>query len=77
MDLIQLLENIKGKFILSNYYSDALQEIIERKGWYSRQIQVKMRLTNLGRGCRPERGIQSRTELLIYNYKLQNNLFKN
>jgi DNA adenine methylase len=75
MDLLRILETIKGKFILSNYYNEVLYKFAARNGWYVRQQQISMRLTNLGRGCRPERGVQGRTELLVYNYKLENKLF--
>lgn len=74
-ELLQLLTEIKGKFILSNYWTQTLRYHILKFGWNFRQIEISLRMTNLGRGCRPERGIQKRTEILAYNYTIEPTLF--
>lgn len=74
-ELLQLLGTIKGKFILSNYWCQTLRYHIKKFGWNYREIEVSLRMTNLGRGKRPGKGIQSRTEILAYNYDIEKNLF--
>ncbi|MEA4975699.1 MAG: DNA adenine methylase [Paludibacter sp.] len=73
-ELLKLLETIKGKFILSNYWCDELTTYIERNNWNYREIEVDMKVTNLGRGKR-EKQTKYRTEVLVYNYDIQKGLF--
>jgi DNA adenine methylase len=72
--LIKLVD-LKGKFILSNYWSDTLRYYVDCCGWNYKEVDMSMRLTNLGHGCRPERGSQRRTEVLVYNYDIEPTLF--
>ena len=76
-ELLQVCANMKGKFLLSNYWSQTLRFHIAKFGWNYLQEEVNLKLTNLGRGCRPERGVQKRTEILVYNYDIQKTLFNN
>ncbi len=73
-ELLQLLTTIKGKFILSNYWCQTLRYHILKHGWNHKSIEVSLRMTNLGRGER-EKGIQKRTEILVYNYDIEKDLF--
>lgn len=75
-ELLELLVSIKGKFILSNYWCQTLKWHILKYGWNYRKIEVSLRLTNLG-GSGRGKGIQSRTEILVYNYDLPRDLFNN
>lgn len=72
-ELLQLLTRIKGKFILSNYWTQTLRYHILKYGWNKEEIEVSMRLTNLGPGSK---GIQKRKEILAYNYDIQKTLFE-
>ncbi len=74
--LLKLLETIKGKFILSNYHSDLLTKYINRNNWNYREIEVDLRITNLGRGKRTKE-TQYRTEVLVFNYDMKKDLFSN
>jgi DNA adenine methylase len=72
--LLQVLAGIKGKFILSNYWSETLKEHVEKNGWNYREIKVNLKITNLVRGIRKCK-TQYRTEVLIHNYAIYQNLF--
>jgi len=74
-ELLQLLTTIKGKFILSNYWCQTLRYHILKYGWRYREIEVSLRMTNLGRGESRDKGIQKRTEILVYNYDIEKDLF--
>jgi DNA adenine methylase len=74
-DLLQLLTTIKGKFILSNYWCQTLRYHILKYGWKYREIEVSMRITNLGRGENRKKDIQKRTEILVYKYDIEKDLF--
>lgn len=71
-DLCNLLETlcqIKGKFILSNYWSQSLKYYILLKEWNFEKIPVKSKVSNMsGRNLH-------RTEILVYNFKLKTDLF--
>lgn len=75
-ELLRVLQTIKGKFILSNYWCDILREYTEANKWNYREIEINLRITNLGRGSR-KKETQYRTEVLVYNYSIQNDLFNN
>jgi DNA adenine methylase len=75
-ELLRVLQTIKGKFILSNYWNDTLRKYTEENNWNYREIEVDLRITNLGRGAR-KKEMQYRTEVLIYNYTIQKGLFDN
>lgn len=73
-ELLKLLESIKAKFILSNYHSELLSKYITNNNWNYVEIEVDMKVTNLGRGKR-KKATQYRTEVLVYNYDIQKTLF--
>ncbi len=74
--LLKILETIKGKFILSNYWSELLSDYIKNNNWNFREIEVDLRITNLGRGQR-KKETQYRTEVLVFNYDMKKDLFSN
>ena len=74
-ELLSLLSTIKGKFILSNYWCETLHEYVERCKWLYREINVNLRVANLGYRQIRKEPTQCRTEVLVYNYQLNNTLF--
>ncbi len=57
-DLLVLLKTIKGKFLLSSYPSQALQDFSD--GWYQHSIQKKIAVT--------KHTDKMKTEVLTANY---------
>jgi DNA adenine methylase len=55
----------KGKFLLSNYNSDMLDEFIEAAGWFKKEITHS---TTGNNGHNPRKNRKSRTEVLVWNY---------
>lgn len=68
-NLLEVLSAIKGKFILSNYWSNTLKFFILRQGWNYKSIETVTRVSNFN--TKPA----VRKEILIYNFNLQNDLF--
>lgn len=64
MNLLEVLSNIKGKFLLSSYDSTILQEYIKRKGWYS--IKKEMNLCMANKGGKNKK----KNEMLTANYNI-------
>ncbi len=62
--LLETLSNVKGKFLLSSYPSDILQEYIQRNGWNTQQIDKPLCAGNIGKGNKRKR----KTEVLTWNY---------
>jgi DNA adenine methylase len=71
-ELLQLLSTIKGKFILSQYWSQTLRYHILRYGGHFKTIEMPLLLTKLA-GSKAAK--QTRTEILVYNYELPQDLF--
>jgi DNA adenine methylase len=71
-ELLQLLSTIKGKFILSQHWSQTLRYHILRYGWHFKAIEMPLQLTKLA-GTKADK--QTRTEILVYNYELPQDLF--
>jgi DNA adenine methylase len=72
-NLLQLLATIKGKFILSNYWSQTLKYHILRYGWHYEAVEVSMQLVKLGGEKVLDQ--QTRTEILVYNFDVEKDLF--
>lgn len=68
-ELLQMLSQIKGKFILSNYWCQTLRFHIKKYKWNHEKKEVILRTANLGDE------IKKRTEILVYNYDIQRDLF--
>ncbi len=60
--LLKTLSNIKGKFLLSSYPSDLLDEYIKTNGWYSFEVEMNVAVSNKGKRKR---------EVLTANYPLK------
>lgn len=60
--LLQLLEVLKGKFILSNYPSPMLDDYTKRNGWYIKEVVTRLKA--------PRKKSPVKHELLVANYPL-------
>jgi len=67
--LLDVLVSIKGKFILSNFMSDVLNEFIDKCHWHYKIFDKKCMIPALR--STPRR----KQEVLVYNYTLQSQLF--
>ena len=70
--LLEFLANeCKGKFLLSSYKSEMLDQFIIQYGWHKKEINLKLSggMQTNARAGRASRGITHRTELLVSNYK--------
>ncbi|MDR2129578.1 MAG: DNA adenine methylase [Odoribacteraceae bacterium] len=65
--LLDLLSGIKGKFILSNYWSQTLKFHVIKNGWNYRVIEMPL-IASRDRG-------RTRNEVLVYNYITEPSLF--
>lgn len=72
-ELLDVLSNIKGKFILSNYWSQTLKYYILRQGWKFKKIPIVIKTSNLGISD-PDKP-RTRTEIIVYNFNTQKDLF--
>jgi len=70
-NLLELLETIEGKFLLSNYMSPMLDRFIKANKWNYKIIELPMQVSNF-KNCR---GNRRKQEVLVYNYKIQPTLF--
>jgi DNA adenine methylase len=61
--LLDILENLKGRFLLSNYNSEILTEYTVKNKWY--KIEVKKPLMN-----RKGKTTEEKTEVLVANYNI-------
>ena len=66
-DLVDMLSSIKGKFILSNYWTDTLRDAVRLNGWDYAEIEVT---THSGMNKRTRKS----TEVMVFNYKKMNNV---
>ncbi len=62
-DLLDVLENVKGKFILSNYARECLVEKTEACGWFLYRKDMPMRVANFHGKSR------HKTEVLVCNFR--------
>lgn len=62
--LLELLGQIKGKFILSNYWSQTLRYHVIKNGWHTESITSKMVISNMKR----QDIVKEKTEWLIMNF---------
>ncbi len=60
--LLEALEQVKGKFLLSSYPSEVLSEFSMRNNWNTHSISKKVAVTRLTK--------KTKTEVLTANYKL-------
>lgn len=68
--LLQTLESVKGKFLLSSYPSDILDKYIQKNGWhvktYNKSLSASKGVAGKSRG--------RKTEVLTANYSLDENV---
>lgn len=64
--LLDTLSNIKGKFLLSSYPSEVLNEFTERNGWYSKTVSKTLSAPKGISG----KGRSSKLEVLTANYPI-------
>jgi DNA adenine methylase len=64
MNLLEVLSQMKGRFLLSSYPSDVLNDYIKKYGWKSVEIHRNL-------GMRKE-GQRSKVEVLTANYDMTN-----
>lgn len=67
-NLLIQMETFKGKFILSNYPSEMMDEAILRNKWFSYAFDKRLS------GCRTPEIMRRKTEMIVTNYQI-NNLF--
>lgn len=60
VELLDLCEQLKGKFILSNYRSEVLDHYIEKNGWYKKEITKRL--------AAPMVKVKDKTEVIVLNY---------
>lgn len=66
LELVKMLQNIKGKFLLSSYDYPELTKIAKKNNW--QQIKIKMPLSSSNTQKTSMQGIK--TEVLTFNYSL-------
>lgn len=69
-DLLQLLSGIKGNFILSSYWCQVIRWHVVKHGWNFREVEVNLKVANLG-----DTPLKKRTEVLVYNFEKERDLF--
>lgn len=67
--LLELLQNIRGKFLLSNFHSTILSTYTEQNDWIMQNIKRKCDIPHL------KSVPKSKTEVLVRNYTLDTTLF--
>jgi DNA adenine methylase len=63
-NLLQVLSEIKGKFILSSYPSEILEKYIKKHKWFSKRIEGIQVSVSLGKR-------KMKTEVLTGNYPIE------
>lgn len=64
-DLLQTLEGIKGKFLLSTYPTDILAEYTQKNGWYTIEVDKPLGVAKVINGKR-----KRKVEVLTANYPI-------
>lgn len=62
-NLLSILSNLKGKFLLSSYPSELLDMAIEKYGWHTMEIKAKVSASN-------SKTQKEKTEVLTANYPI-------
>lgn len=66
--MLTVLQGIKGKFILSNFWCQTLRYFVAVNKWHVEKIDMPLKVANLTKAKR-------KTEILISNYELNPMLF--
>jgi DNA adenine methylase len=64
--LLELLQTIKGKFILSSYPSEVLSEFTKRNGWHTKSIEQLVSANQT-----KSKKHKTKTEVLTANFPLE------
>lgn len=67
-DLLAILAKLKGRFILSNYWTETLRVAVEKNGWNYKEIKVT---THTAANTNQRESI----EVLVFNYEIEKTLF--
>lgn len=73
--LCEVLSNLKGKFILSCFWSQTLKYYCIKNGWKIKRIKKPCKVTHLGARSKIPKAIKNKEEILIWNYEIGNTLF--
>lgn len=63
--MICVIEKLKGRFLLSSYDNDILQEYIKRNNWFVKYIDKPLNASNGKLGKR-----KRKTEVIVANYPI-------
>lgn len=73
IDLLSVCEQLTGRFLLSNYNSEILDQFVEKNGWFKKEINQRLKA--------PKVSNRDKVEVLISNYSptclIENSLFGN
>lgn len=72
-ELLQILSKLKGKFILSNYWSQTLKFHILKYGWNYETHKMRLSVNSFNKG----ESSRYRNEILVYNFQPRKDLFSN
>ncbi|WP_299676381.1 DNA adenine methylase [uncultured Dokdonia sp.] len=67
-NLLDMLSSIKGKFLLSSYPSNILDEYIQKNGWYTKRFEKPL---NASLGKSGEARTSKKVEVLTANYPIE------
>lgn len=67
-DLLTILVKLKGRFILSNYWTETLRTAVDENRWNYREIKVA---THTAVNTKQRES----TEVLVFNYEIERTLF--
>jgi len=66
--LLELIQSIEGKFILSNFWSQTLRYYVLKNNWHVMLIDSHMKVSNLRIRKNKTRTVKSKTEILVMNF---------
>lgn len=70
-ELLMLLSQIEGRFILSHFQNDLISKYIKNNDWNVKTVELPMRVSNFHGNSRKKQ------EILVYNYTNEPTLFDN
>lgn len=68
IELLDLIQEIKGFFILSNFWSQTLRYYVLKNNWYVITIDSHMKVSNLRIRSNKPKKVKSKTEILVMNF---------
>jgi len=66
-NLLKMLQNIEGKFLMSSYPSEILVQYTKQSGWFTRTVEQKVSVANA-----TSKPAKKKIEVLTANYDLSN-----